>query len=56
MLCELWQLRAVPTALGRLFHAHHPLEQSLSLTPGSPLAQLHAVRSGSVAVAQSRAQ
>jgi len=29
---ELWQLRAVPTALGSLQHAYHPLGQSLSLT------------------------
>ena len=25
MLPELWQLRSMPTALGSLFHAHHPL-------------------------------
>ena len=56
MLCELRQLRAVPTVLGRLFHAHHPLGQSLSLTPSPPLAQLHAIPSGPVAVTQSRAQ
>jgi len=56
MLCELWQLRAVPTALGRLFKAHHPLGQSLYLPPGPPLAQLHAVPSGHVAVTHSSAQ
>jgi len=33
MLSELWQLVAVPAALGRLFHAHRPLGQNLSLTP-----------------------
>ena len=55
-LLEIHQLRAVPAALGRLFQAHHPLGQSLSLTPSPPLAQLHAVRSGPVAVTQSRAQ
>ena len=30
---ELWQLTAVPIALGSLFHAHRPLVQALSLTP-----------------------
>jgi len=35
VLPEVWQLRAVPTALGRLFHAH-PLVQNLSLTPSCP--------------------
>ena len=32
-LLELQQLRAVPTALGSLLHAHHPLVQNLSLFP-----------------------
>jgi len=32
-LPELQQLEAVPTALGTLFHAHHPMGQSLPLTP-----------------------
>jgi len=49
-LLELQQLRAMPTALGRLFHVHRPPVQSLSLTPGPPLAQLHAVPAGPVAV------
>ena len=33
ILLELQQLRAVPTALGSLFHAHHALVQNLSLAP-----------------------
>jgi len=33
VLLELQQLGAVITALGSLFHAHHPLMQNLSLTP-----------------------
>ena len=33
---ELWQLSALPTALGSPFHAHHPLVQTLSLTPSCP--------------------
>lgn len=33
MLLELRQLRALPTALGRLLHAHCLLVQTLSLTP-----------------------
>lgn len=33
---ELWQLKAVPTALDSLFHAHHNLGQNLSLTPTWP--------------------
>ena len=36
MLLELQQLRAVPTALGSLFHAYRPLVQTLSLTPTCP--------------------
>jgi len=32
-LPELWQLRTVTTALGSLFHAHHPLVNNLFLTP-----------------------
>ena len=56
-LLELGQLGAVPTALGSPFYAHHPLVQTLSLTPPTPpLTQLHAVPSGPVAVTQSRAQ
>jgi len=57
-LLELQQLEAIPTALGSLFRAHHPLVQTLSLTPfpAPPLTQLHAVPSGPVAVTQSRAQ
>jgi len=44
-------VRAVPTALGRLFRAHHPLGQHLSLPPAAPpLTQLHAVPSGPVAI------
>ena len=35
-LLELQQLRAVPTALGSPFHAHHPLVQTLSLTSSCP--------------------
>ena len=35
-LLELQQLGAVPTALGRLFYAHHPLVQTLSPTPSCP--------------------
>ena len=33
---ELWRLRAVPTVLGSPFHAHHPVVQTLSLTPSCP--------------------
>lgn len=33
VLLELWQLRDVTTALGSLFHAHHPLVKNLFLTP-----------------------
>ena len=36
MLLELQQLRAVLTALGSPFHAHHPLVQTLSLTSTPP--------------------
>jgi len=51
------RLGAVSTALGRLFHAHRPLVQILSLIPTAPpLTQLHAVPSGPVAVTESRAQ
>jgi len=32
MLFELQQLKAVPTALGSLFRAQHPLVQNLLLT------------------------
>ena len=53
MLLELQQLRAVPAALGSLFHAHHSLK-NLFLTLN--LTQLHAVPSGTVAVTESRAQ
>ena len=35
-LPELWQLEAVPTALGSPFHAHHPLVHNLSLIPTRP--------------------
>jgi len=48
MLLELWQLRAVPTALGSPFHAHRPLVQTLSLTPSCPspgTAPCHSLRS-----------
>ena len=56
-LLELWQLRAVPTALGSLFHAHHALVQNLSLTPNLTLPwQLPAIPLGAVAVTESRAQ
>jgi len=33
---ELWQLRAMFTAIGGLFHAHCPLMQNLPLTPTWP--------------------
>lgn len=36
MLLESWQLRAIPTVLGSLFHAHHPLVQNLFLTHTCP--------------------
>ena len=36
MAFVLWQIRAVLTALGSLFHAHRPLVQTLSLTPNCP--------------------
>ena len=32
-LLELQQLGAMTTALGSLFHAHHPLVKNLFLTP-----------------------
>ena len=51
MFPELWQPWAVPTALGILFRAHHPLGHSLFLTaPDPPLMQLHAILSGLVSV------
>ena len=57
-LLELQQLEAIPTALGSLFRAHHPLVQTLSLSPfpAPPLTQLHAVPSGAVAATENRAQ
>jgi len=41
MLPDLQQLRAVPTALGSLFHAHRPLGHSLFLTPLTQLQKQH---------------
>jgi len=35
-LLKFQQPGAVPIALGKLFHAHCPLEQALSLTPSCP--------------------
>jgi len=52
----LLKLGATTIPLGRLFYAHDPLGQRLSLTSGPPLAQFHVVPSGPVAVTQSRAQ
>jgi len=39
MLLELWQISALPAALGSLFHAHHPLVQKLFLTLNLSLSQ-----------------
>ena len=36
MLLKLQQFRSVPTALCSPFHPHHPLAQTLSLTPSCP--------------------
>jgi len=36
MLPELQQLRAMPTALRSLFHAHWPLVQKLFINPAWP--------------------
>ena len=36
ILLELLLLRAMPTALGSPFYVHHPLLQTLSLTPSCP--------------------
>jgi len=47
MLPELWQIGAMPTALGSLFSAHHPLVQTLFLTPTCPFpdtAPCHSLR------------
>ena len=48
MLLDLWHLGPCHCP-GELLHAHHPLGQSLSLTPSdSPLTQLGAVPAGSL--------
>jgi len=57
MPLELQQLRAVPAALGNLFHVHCPLVQNLSLTPSCPSPiQFHAIPLGPVAVTENRSQ
>ncbi len=51
LLGHLWQLGAVPTALGRLFHAYHTLVAEPFFTlPDPSLTQLHAILSGAVTV------
>lgn len=48
---ELQQFRAVPTALGSLFHVYHRLEQNHFLIPPEPpLMQLHSIPSAPVTV------
>ena len=49
-LLELRQLRAVTTALGSLFHAHHSGEDPNLYMTLSLESQLHAIPSGSVTV------
>jgi len=54
MFPELWQMKAVPTALGSLLHAYCPLGQSLFLTPSNPLLiHLNAIPSAPVMRQQS---
>ena len=61
-LTEFHQLEAVINVLGSLFHANCSLVENFFLPssppahPPTPLAQLHAVPSGPVAVTESRAQ